>query len=214
MKYFIDNKEVSEWRYFNALNQAQSRFAINPIHDFELLKEFRRKMFKNAVDNFIQERNKKGLETSDVELSAFYYAWLRGELKTIEFWMSDKYPKGQPKIRPSTSDQIEILKYEAWIKSEKDKYSHTTKKLNKPCPSETRARAFCILLLQNIGQEPQGVGQTELINISKKYFPKNSGRTVYNWIVRKSLSLKKGCISLYQADYEYGLSLFNKLKTS
>jgi hypothetical protein len=93
---------------------------INPVHNFEMLKEFRQKRFEIEKVKFIEERNSKKLKTTEFELNCFYVAWLNHELKVIENWLSDKYPKGQPKQRESTSDQIEILKYEAFIKDEKD----------------------------------------------------------------------------------------------
>lgn len=100
--------------------------ALNPVDNFEMLKMFRQNKYEIEKVKFIEERNSKKLKTGEFEMNCFYVLWLNNELKVIESWLSDKYPNGEvKKIRHSTSDQVEILKYESFIKSEKENIQKT-----------------------------------------------------------------------------------------
>jgi uncharacterized protein YbcV (DUF1398 family) len=104
-------------------------------------------------------------------------------------------------------------------------------KKKKPCKSLMRARAFCILLLQEAGMEAKYAQKKELKKIVKKRFPEQSGQPIYEEIKLRGLDLnneisQKKIIKYfpsltgkhikytdyYKDDYEYGLVLFNNIK--
>ena len=113
---------VSSWEFMQQTGtldrMKQKGITINPTHSFELLKQTRQELFEKAKQNFSEERKMKKLATSDFEISCLYYSWLKGELNTIENWLSDTYPNGKKRLKPSTSDQIEILKYKQYVNNE------------------------------------------------------------------------------------------------
>lgn len=113
---------VSIWEFMQQTGtldrMKQKGITINPTHSFELLKQTRQELFEKAKQNFSEERKMKKLATSDFEISCLYYSWLKGELNTIENWLSDTYPNGKKRLKPSTSDQIEILKYKQYVNNE------------------------------------------------------------------------------------------------
>lgn len=204
-------KEVSEAKYFEAINKdLGGRILINPTHNFELLKAFRLQIFENAKVRFIEERKSKGLETGDLELNAFYFAWLKHELEVIKTWLSDKHPNGKPKQRPSTSRQMEILKYESFINAEMEQCFQDSKP-TKP-NSDVRARGFCILLLKKAGKLQAYTGKKELIKIVERLFPGKSGKTVYNMIQTGKDKLTLEHKEKYPLDYDFGLNWFNEMK--
>lgn len=83
------------------------------------------------------------------------------------------------------------------------------RKKEKPCKSFTRARAFCILIMQEKKKLP-ALSKNELITTVKKYFPEQSGKTVYNCISIEGLSLLSG-EGQYKIDYDYGLILYKEM---
>jgi hypothetical protein len=92
---------------------------LNPTHDFDLLKEARFEQFKEWQAEFVNERNLNHLKTTAFDMNCLYIKWLNHELKVIEQWLSDKYPSGETKkYKESNSTQIEITKYQDFIKNE------------------------------------------------------------------------------------------------
>lgn len=53
--------------------------------------------------------------------------------------------------------------------------------------------------------------KTALIAYSKEYFPNDSGTTIYNLIDRYNFNLSDK--KKYESEYEYGVKLFNDLKS-
>jgi hypothetical protein len=91
---------------------------INPTHNFEMLRSKRIELIENEKKKFIEERDINKLETTEIELNLFCLDCYNRELETIEQWLSDKYPNGEKKNKPSTSTQIEILKYKNYVSAE------------------------------------------------------------------------------------------------
>lgn len=135
--YFIKGGKqiVSSWEFMQQTGMIdgmkQKGITINPIHSFELLKQTRQELFEKAKQNFLEERKMKRLRTSDFDISCMYYSWLKNELNTIENWLSDTYPSGKKRPKPSTSDQIEILKYKQFVNNE---MTQAENEINPPQP--------------------------------------------------------------------------------
>ena len=116
---FYDNdpkkgcKQISFWEHMQWMG-----IETIPIHDYELLKSTRQQQFAKERERFIEERKLKKVKTSDFELNCFYFAWLKDELEEIGQCLSDKTSDGKTKRKPSTSDQIEILKYQQFVTDE------------------------------------------------------------------------------------------------
>ena len=116
--YFIKNgkQQMPIYDFVKAINPESP---INPTHNYELLKEHRLKTYKDAEGKFIEQRNIDRVPTGELETNVFYGGWLRHELKVIDQWLSDTYPNGEKKkFLTSASNQIEILKYEQFVKTE------------------------------------------------------------------------------------------------
>jgi hypothetical protein len=77
----------------------------------------------------------------------------------------------------------------------------------------TRARAFCILLLQDAGREAKHIEKKELMLIVKKYFPEQSGKTIYDLIKINGFDLTAKTNPKFKLDFEHGSKLFNELKS-
>ena len=103
--------------------------ALNPTHDFNLLKQFRLEKYNALKISFIAHRNFYDLEITEFELNYHYSLWLFDEIKVVNTWLSDAMPIGVKKITNPISDKIEVLKYQKFINSEIDK---TQKLLNQP----------------------------------------------------------------------------------
>lgn len=119
--YFIkDNaQQMPIYDFIKAMNPDAS---INPTHNFELLKAHRMKMYDKAEQEYIAERTINRVETGDLEKSVLYYGWLKNELQIIGQWVSDTYPNGEKKrIKSSSAIQMEILKYERYVKIEMER---------------------------------------------------------------------------------------------
>ena len=92
---------------------------VNPTHNVELLKEHRLKIYQVEEMGFIEERGINQVETDNWEKNMFYYGWLKNEIRVIEQWMSRIFPNGEKKRgKISSAEQIEILKYEQYVKME------------------------------------------------------------------------------------------------
>jgi len=120
--YKKGKKVMSDWKFLETTGTvgrlAKAGITFNPIHDFDKLKPFRLEKYEVAKKSFIEEREMNEVKTGDFELNVHLFSWFRSELLVIEQWLSDTYPKGQKKNKPSTSDQIEILKYKQHVNSE------------------------------------------------------------------------------------------------
>ena len=119
--YFIkDNaQQIPVYDFIKAMDPDAP---INPTHNFELLKVHRLKMYDKAEQEYIAERTINRVETGDLEKSVFYYGWLKNELQIIAQWLSDTYPNGEKKrIKTSSAIQMEILKYERYVKTEMER---------------------------------------------------------------------------------------------
>ncbi|MFC5270035.1 hypothetical protein [Adhaeribacter terreus] len=173
LKFYIGDpenggKEVNSWEYWNESGMKdrleQKGLKLNPTHDFNLLKPFRLNLFNQIKEYFIKERAFNGLETTETEIKARYLIWLNEELKTIENWLSDKSPNGEPKRKPSISTQIEIGKYFDFIKNEIE----TVSSGNQPAQTPNT---------ETITPEIKPVFKTEITdqvyNILKDYFNTN-----------------------------------------
>jgi hypothetical protein len=180
--------------------------AFFPTHNFDVIKHHREYIYKKfIVWEFANERVIKRVKTTEEDFKECRISWLNSELKEIARLID------LPSM--TRSDQVELKKYRKYVEFEKlDSDVEAPGKEKKPCSSVTRARAFCVLLLQDAGMEPRNVGQNELIKISKKYFPKDSGKTVYDWITLKGLNLANKNVPKFKLDYEFGLKLFNEFK--
>jgi hypothetical protein len=206
--------------------------AFFPTHNFDIIKHHREYVYKKfIVWEFANERVIKRVKTNENDFKECRNNWLKSEIKEIDQLIE------LPSM--TRSDQIELGKYRNYLINELDSKSENTREVHskkmKPCQSEMRARAFCILLLQQEGIEPGVVGQKELINIANKRFPDPlpgqtnlSGKTIYQEIKIKGLSLTNTVnpkylrpnekntgitwIMKYKSDYDYGLKLFNELK--
>lgn len=116
--YFIrDNEQqIPVYDFIKAMNPDAP---INPTHNFELLKAHRLKMYDKAEQEYIAERTINRVEAGDLEKSVLYYGWLKNELQIIAQWLSDTYPNGEKKrIKTSSAIQMEIIKYERYVKKE------------------------------------------------------------------------------------------------
>ncbi|MDQ3049374.1 MAG: hypothetical protein M3Q95_00665 [Bacteroidota bacterium] len=114
---------MSTWDYLEKTDFIKKLYEehgaiMNPTHDFKLLKPVRLELYEQAKTSFIEERNLKKVEITSFELNSFLYAWLKNELKVIDIWLAETYPNGKIKRKPSTSDQIEILKYKTFVTGE------------------------------------------------------------------------------------------------
>jgi hypothetical protein len=195
--------KLKEWLEKNGIE-------LNPVENFELLKEFRLSKYEIERTKFIEERTAKRLITTDSDLSLHYIACLKNELKVIERWLSDKDEKGQPKLRESTSNQIEILKYEVFVKDEIDK--HSPQAQTKESYSELLVRAFLVRLLQDAKIESNESGEKLLKNIAGKYpdyFQNQNIRSLYNKL--KTCTLKDRVI--HKPEFDLAMKRFNELKS-
>lgn len=85
------------------------------------------------------------------------------------------------------------------------------RKIKKSYKSLTRARGFCLLLLQKNEIIPKDLTKAELMKLSKEYFPEQSDQKMYILLLGKNyLTLDQA--QKYQLDYDHGLTLFS-LKT-
>ena len=121
--YRNGKRVLSAYHFLNEtgfIERIKNRFGvtINPANNFELLKSVRQKLFEEAEKNFIAKQKLSELETTYLEIKSLYLKWLRKELKVIAGWLSDKYSSGQPKKRLSDSQQIELVKYQAFVSAE------------------------------------------------------------------------------------------------
>lgn len=98
---------------------------INPTHDLQLLKETRLKLYKKVLEEFTKERTVKKLTTDNKDLNIFESTWLKNELEVINEWLS-----------LSTSDQIELNKYEQFVSNKLEKLNKELEKMQKQknCP--------------------------------------------------------------------------------
>lgn len=123
--YKDGKKQMSEYEFFKQIgsfeNLEKFGMTLNPVHDFNLLKPKRQTDFDKFKSSFLDERKLNNLETNNFDLNAFYLAWLKSELNTIENWLSNVCPNGKPKRSPSVSDQIEIGKYKNFVFQEIEK---------------------------------------------------------------------------------------------
>jgi hypothetical protein len=121
--YFVKNgkRQMSDWDFLKQTGTLErfekAGFSLNPTHDFEQLKPVRLSKYETAKQGFIEERKINRITTTDFELNLFYIAWLKGELKVIEGWLLGSEINGKRRL-PSTSDQIEILKYKQFVNTE------------------------------------------------------------------------------------------------
>lgn len=129
-------KQISRWEFINQILPTGI-----PTHNFELLKPVRQELFEKEKVKFLKERNLNGLKTTDYELNLFLGAWLNNELKEIEVWLSDTYPNGKKRGKPSISEQIEILKYKDFVNTEIERLNQIsqTQQSEKPKPELNEA---------------------------------------------------------------------------
>ena len=119
--YFIRDNE-QQIPVYDFIKAMDPDAPINPTHNFELLKACRLKMYDKAEQEYIVERTINRVETGDWEKSVFYYGWLKNELQIIAQWLSDTYPNGEKKrIKTSSAIQMEIIKYERYVKTEMER---------------------------------------------------------------------------------------------
>ncbi len=89
---------------------------LYPTHDHELLNQARQELFVGALKQFKEERRLNKLRTTESDIQLLRYAWLKTELGVIEAWLSSKKRSGV--ASQSTSNQIEILKYQKMVRHE------------------------------------------------------------------------------------------------
>lgn len=125
VKWYENGKKVkSDWDFMTdsgIIKGMKERFNvdINPTHDFNMLKRHRLKQYETYLSEIKNERELNHQDTTPFEENYFYYGWLNHELKAISNWLSDTYPNGEKKrIRPSESEQFELLKYRNFIDQE------------------------------------------------------------------------------------------------
>ncbi len=92
---------------------------LNPTENFEKLKLVRTDLYELKKNEFIEERNIDGVETSEFEILCFRRAWLQNELSVIKQWMNPNY-EGKNYLL-STSKQIELAKYKHYVELEIEK---------------------------------------------------------------------------------------------
>jgi hypothetical protein len=194
---FKDGKRVTSYYDF-AKSQG---IKINPTHNFDLLKEHRLELFKKEVKKFEEERVVDKVTTTEFDFYLFYFAWLKKELKVIEQWMSDTYPKGQKKNVPSVSNQIEILKYQQFVSEEitklEIKINPSKDKSNEEKPLQNFNRFFWAYetYLLNVQSSINTYANFEL-NM-EKYNPNLIDPKTQKRITKEEMALKKSI------EYEY-----------
>jgi hypothetical protein len=82
-------------------------------------------------------------------------------------------------------------------------------KKKKPCKSLTRARGFCILLMQDSGFLPGSLEKTELMRKTGELFPGQSKQKMYQ-LLKIDPRLTLADKEKHPEDYAYGLTLFNQ----
>jgi len=107
---------------------------------------------------------------------------------------------------------IQLRNYENIIReNESQKLNNSSKK---EYVSLTRSRAFCIMIMYQNGKIPDDIieSKEQLINLSRKEFPKQSGKTVYEALKLNGIyhNFEDQKIK-YILDYEYGLKLYKEI---
>ena len=112
---------------------------------------------------------------------------------------------GEDVLKYHLDRDSEFTEAERVIKLIDDKSGTIKLKVKKPCNSIARARAFCILMLPDVNS----MGKKDIMANVKRYFPDQSGQTIYKMIRIDGLNLDNK--EIYQSDYDYALKLFNEI---
>lgn len=179
---FYDNdpekggKEISFWEHLERSGSLarfkEKGFIVNPVHNYELLKEYRKENFEKALEGFKQERALNKVETTESDVRGLRVMWLNKELQVAEKWLQDSQ---------SNSDRLELVKYLQSVEEERNELinERTTPEKSKQ-KLAVKHHVLTYLFECHAKQESYPIGlKKELERIGQQRMKGKSGNTFY-----------------------------------